>query len=305
MHTEPDSRHSPVYRIMIHMGYSDMIQLLLSGTLSSFYSLFYSKKFFLINKFFSGLAEASWFSYLALSQLLAVNRVFWVFAGEDKVKSWFSMHQTQIYIFVCWIPGVLYTVLLALPNVDFIYMVDIGTFGPIYSPTIEIFFVVNLVIDITHSVSEILWYALIYLKIKFQGHTNVNLLIYKLCYIFTNVTWFLCAGNNILVYLLFNLNTRTNETNFVFWGQGFDIDRNKKIEKGHIAKKLKKQKKKTKKQQKIEETEKENKKNKETGKEKKKNKREEKRKKLKTSKIRNSETISDPLNFQHENLHET
>uniref|UniRef100_A0A915K6B3 7TM GPCR serpentine receptor class x (Srx) domain-containing protein n=1 Tax=Romanomermis culicivorax TaxID=13658 RepID=A0A915K6B3_ROMCU len=114
-----------------------------------------------------GLAEASWFSYLALSQLLAVNRIFWVFAGEDKVKSWFSMRRTQIYIFVCWIPGVLYTVLLALPNVDFIYMVDIGTFGPIYSPTIEVFFVVNLVIDITHSVSEILWYALIYLKIKF------------------------------------------------------------------------------------------------------------------------------------------
>uniref|UniRef100_A0A915HFY1 Uncharacterized protein n=1 Tax=Romanomermis culicivorax TaxID=13658 RepID=A0A915HFY1_ROMCU len=40
-------------------------------------------------------------------------------------------------------------------------MVDIGTF-----------FVVNLVIDITHSVSEILWYALIYLKIKFQVINN-------------------------------------------------------------------------------------------------------------------------------------
>uniref|UniRef100_A0A915J6J7 Uncharacterized protein n=1 Tax=Romanomermis culicivorax TaxID=13658 RepID=A0A915J6J7_ROMCU len=44
-----------------------------------------------------------------------------------------------------------------------------------------------------------------------------NRLMYKVCYIFTNLTWFMCAGNNVF------LDRGSNKTNVLQQSQSFDL----------------------------------------------------------------------------------
>uniref|UniRef100_A0A915IIT9 G-protein coupled receptors family 1 profile domain-containing protein n=1 Tax=Romanomermis culicivorax TaxID=13658 RepID=A0A915IIT9_ROMCU len=167
MHTDKTMSTSNLYRIIIHMGYSDVLQLVFNGVPAGVYSILRDDRPVYVNKVLGAVVDGAWFAYIFLSQLLAVNRFVHIFTPH-KVAYIFSDRSTKVFVAFCWIVGLCFVVALCLPDVDFYYSVKISSYLYGSSPASLIVVSLNLYIDVAHSIGLIGWYFLIYVKVHLK-----------------------------------------------------------------------------------------------------------------------------------------
>uniref|UniRef100_A0A915HYR5 7TM GPCR serpentine receptor class x (Srx) domain-containing protein n=1 Tax=Romanomermis culicivorax TaxID=13658 RepID=A0A915HYR5_ROMCU len=102
MHTDKTMSTSNVYRIIIHMGYSDVLQLLFNGVPAGIYSILRDNRPVYFNKVLGAIVDGAWFAYVFLSQLLAANRFLYIFA-RHRVSNVFSDQKTKLLVAFCWL----------------------------------------------------------------------------------------------------------------------------------------------------------------------------------------------------------
>uniref|UniRef100_A0A915KVK9 7TM GPCR serpentine receptor class x (Srx) domain-containing protein n=1 Tax=Romanomermis culicivorax TaxID=13658 RepID=A0A915KVK9_ROMCU len=104
MHTDKTMSTSNVYRIIIHMGYSDVLQPLFNGVPAGIYSILRDNRPVYLNKVLGAIVDGAWFTYVFLSQLLAANRFLYIFA-RHRVSNVFSDRKTKSLVAFCWLIG--------------------------------------------------------------------------------------------------------------------------------------------------------------------------------------------------------
>uniref|UniRef100_A0A915HZP1 G-protein coupled receptors family 1 profile domain-containing protein n=1 Tax=Romanomermis culicivorax TaxID=13658 RepID=A0A915HZP1_ROMCU len=163
----------PLYRIIIHMGYSDLLQLVFNGLPAGVYSILGDDRPFYLNKILGAIVDAAWFLYIFLSQVLAINRFVHVFAAH-RVSAIFSEKNTNIYITCCWVKQIAVTLSRSREKDKKLLL---QAFLLCFSDVVTV--VAYMTLQHVPSIGSIFP-------------------------ILINYTWILCAGNNVIVYVALN-----------------------------------------------------------------------------------------------------
>uniref|UniRef100_A0A9J2PJ14 G-protein coupled receptors family 1 profile domain-containing protein n=1 Tax=Ascaris lumbricoides TaxID=6252 RepID=A0A9J2PJ14_ASCLU len=111
---------SDSYRIMFHLGIADCIQLIMQFP-PSFWHVVGGRDFgFVGNKVFGSFLNAGWVSYVILTLLLAVNRLF-TMVGGTKTEDFLIGRFLGVFIAICWIWGLIFFVAYLTPHLQFAY----------------------------------------------------------------------------------------------------------------------------------------------------------------------------------------
>lgn len=105
------------YQILIATGLADVVQLFFIGFVAAILCLNNDDFGFWFNKICGAILNSFWISYTALCSLLAINRLL-------LVKVQYSMKNSCLWIFVCYLYGFLYFIAYLCPTVDFKYELE-------------------------------------------------------------------------------------------------------------------------------------------------------------------------------------
>uniref|UniRef100_A0A915BEW7 G-protein coupled receptors family 1 profile domain-containing protein n=1 Tax=Parascaris univalens TaxID=6257 RepID=A0A915BEW7_PARUN len=111
---------SDSYRIMFHLGVADCIQLIMQFPPSLWHVVGGSDFGFVGNKVFGSFLNAGWVSYVILTLLLAVNRLF-TMVGGTKAENFLIGRFLGAFIAICWIWGLIFFVAYLTPHLQFTY----------------------------------------------------------------------------------------------------------------------------------------------------------------------------------------
>uniref|UniRef100_A0A915KH91 7TM GPCR serpentine receptor class x (Srx) domain-containing protein n=1 Tax=Romanomermis culicivorax TaxID=13658 RepID=A0A915KH91_ROMCU len=163
-------RTQPFYTIALHMGYSDLGQLLFGpgiyGGLSCLTDAYYPRSFW-VKKFMNSCSFFFWFAYVSLAQVMTLNRFVTIFFPAN-VASLFSRRNTKILMSICWLHGLAWFVWLMMPKVNCAFSVD--SYGLDYDTNPESLtaLAANSYINISHSSIMVVIYSFICLKMIFE-----------------------------------------------------------------------------------------------------------------------------------------
>uniref|UniRef100_A0A915HXW4 7TM GPCR serpentine receptor class x (Srx) domain-containing protein n=1 Tax=Romanomermis culicivorax TaxID=13658 RepID=A0A915HXW4_ROMCU len=164
----------PFYRIALFMGVVDIGQLICGGLYSGLCCLVKFQMPFSVQKFNSSFLTMCWYTYTMLNHVLAVNRfvtVFW----PNKVNDIFSYKITSILIALSFFHGFTWFSLNLLLDVYASFSVEDYSFMYDFTKSKSFLLVqLNGYEDIVHMALMIMWYTLIYIKLKMKKNQIIS-----------------------------------------------------------------------------------------------------------------------------------
>lgn len=165
IYTDKKLISKPYYLIVVHMGLTDIMQLVFNGITAGVFTLFNHMLSFWVNKFIGGLMNFCWVMYCFLAHALAFNRfvnLFWPLS----INKVFSMKNTKILISLIWIYGLTWFTAYMCPNFNLIYLKETYNWDYDVAPASRIGWLIELINDCTHAGAMVIWYSLIFIKLK-------------------------------------------------------------------------------------------------------------------------------------------
>lgn len=162
--TNKDTAKSPSYRIIVHIGISDIGQLFLNGIVGGVFSLCQTDFNFYLNKVIGGVMNSIWVVCATLADLLAWNRLCHTYS-PPLAERIFAMKNTRIMLAACWLYGLAWVIAFMFPNLDLLYdpAEHNWNYGP--HPSAQIFSTCELAQDIFHCASMAMCYVAIVFKL--------------------------------------------------------------------------------------------------------------------------------------------
>lgn len=157
----------PYYRIVIHMGATDLMQLTFNGIAAGAFTLKGSTDF-VPNKVCGGLMNFCWVIFCAMAHLLALNRLVQVYASKTTANRIFSLCNTKIYLCSIWIYGAAWFICYMTPYISVLYSVESYDWNYSNNEVSLIFYWCELIQDTFHAACMVLWYSLIFIKLKLK-----------------------------------------------------------------------------------------------------------------------------------------
>lgn len=157
----------PYYHVVLHMGITDIIQLVFNGTASGIFTLYGGKEMFWVNKGIGGLMNFCWVIYCFLAHVLAFNRfvnIFWPL----QINIVFSMRNTKILISLIWFYGFCWLAAYLSPGLQVVYFVEGYNWDYDFDEISRIAWLVELINDSIHGGCMVIWYACIFIKLKIK-----------------------------------------------------------------------------------------------------------------------------------------
>lgn len=167
------------YVIVVHMGFTDMIQLIFNGVAGGLFTVFGTSGHFWVNKIVGGLMNFCWVIYCFLAHVLALNRFFHVYWPVD-TKFVFSMRNTKILIALIWLYGFGWLIAYLCPDISVLYFLSTYSWDYDRTEMSKIAWAVELINDCLHACAMVVWYLLIFVKLKIK----VELYFFELIYFF-------------------------------------------------------------------------------------------------------------------------
>uniref|UniRef100_A0A915ILA5 Uncharacterized protein n=1 Tax=Romanomermis culicivorax TaxID=13658 RepID=A0A915ILA5_ROMCU len=164
--TEKKFKGVPFYRIALFMGIMDIGQLTCNGLYAGMSCLVQVDMPYMVQKFNSSFLCMCWFTYTMLTHILAINRfvtVFW----PDKVDEIFSYKVTSGLIGLSFLHGGMWFGMYMWPDVYEGFSTEDYGFVFDFTKT-KSMLAVRMVAyeDYFHSACMILWYTLVYIRLK-------------------------------------------------------------------------------------------------------------------------------------------
>lgn len=178
IYTDKKLISKPYYLIVVNMGLTDIIQLLFNGMTAGIFTLFADLITFWMNKFVGGLMNFCWVMYCFLAHLLALNRfvnLFW----PMHVNLVFSLRNTKILIILTWIYGLSWFTAYMCPDFNLLYLPETYNWDYDETKSSRLGWLVELINDSFHAVSMVVWYTLIFIKLKFRVIFVLNLVLIR------------------------------------------------------------------------------------------------------------------------------
>lgn len=165
--TDKKMMRMPYYHVVVHMGITDIVQLVFNGAASGIFTLLGGNEHFWVNKGIGGLMNFCWVIYCFLAHVLAFNRfvnIFWPL----KIHVIFSMKNTKILIALIWFYGFCWLAAYMSPDFNLLYFVDGYNWDYDFNEISRIAWLVELISDSFHGVCMVIWYACIFIKLKIK-----------------------------------------------------------------------------------------------------------------------------------------
>lgn len=162
MHTDKVERNLNYFRFIQSIALADFSQSILLGIVAGIFTLTKRVPFWL-NKFLGSILAATWYTFCFNAHLLAISRFFKIVIRLNNV---FSEKMTKIYIGLLWLGGLIIFGIFMLPDVDFVYDINLNCWGygqsnfSVLASNIEIF------VDGSNLVAIIIWYTIIFVYLK-------------------------------------------------------------------------------------------------------------------------------------------
>lgn len=162
--TNKDTAKLPSYQIIVHIGISDIGQLLLNGIVGGVFSLCQTDFNFYLNKTIGGITNSIWVVCVTLADLLAWNRLCHTYS-PSLAQRIFAMKNTRRMLAACWVYGLAWVIAFMFPNLDPLYdpAEHNWNYGP--HPSSQIFANCELAQDILHCASMAVCYVAIVFKL--------------------------------------------------------------------------------------------------------------------------------------------
>uniref|UniRef100_A0A915JMW4 G-protein coupled receptors family 1 profile domain-containing protein n=1 Tax=Romanomermis culicivorax TaxID=13658 RepID=A0A915JMW4_ROMCU len=154
----------PYYQILLNMGLADIVQIL-NSLFSCIFTLTENREPFWTNKMAGALTCGCWFVYCFLAHVMAVNRFVSMYFPL-KVNSYFSPVSTKVAVGAAWAYGLSWMTALSMPGCTFMFFIDFYTWDYAETHWSSVARRMNFVSDIFHVTVLIIWYALIFAKLK-------------------------------------------------------------------------------------------------------------------------------------------
>uniref|UniRef100_A0A915K638 Uncharacterized protein n=1 Tax=Romanomermis culicivorax TaxID=13658 RepID=A0A915K638_ROMCU len=114
MSTDDTLKGSSFFRIAIHIGVTDVLQIFFNSIVGGLLTLTNYQGFWL-NNTSAAVTGFGWTACLSVAHLMAFNRFVYIY-WPDKVKYFFSPRATSLALAGCWLSGVLWLTVLMNPN---------------------------------------------------------------------------------------------------------------------------------------------------------------------------------------------
>lgn len=161
------------YVIVFHMGVTDLIQLIFNGMAGGMFTIFGGSGHFWVNKIVGGLMNFCWVIYCFLAHVLALNRFFHVYWPLD-MNFVFSMRNTKILIALIWLYGFAWLIAYMCPKISVLYFLNTYSWDYDRTEPSRIAWTVELINDCLHAGAMVLWYILIFVKLKIKVMVRVR-----------------------------------------------------------------------------------------------------------------------------------
>lgn len=164
--TDAEMASRPCYRIILHIGISDVIQGIANGIGGGLFSILRIAPHE-PNKRIGSVLEGSWMAYSILVNLLAFNRFIQV-CFSNRANQIFTKRSTTWFIAICWAYGIFAFILYNTPWIHVVYYPDIYLWG--YDTNFEssICAYVEEALDLFQLLCMIVWYIGIFVRLKLQ-----------------------------------------------------------------------------------------------------------------------------------------
>uniref|UniRef100_A0A915KHJ3 Uncharacterized protein n=1 Tax=Romanomermis culicivorax TaxID=13658 RepID=A0A915KHJ3_ROMCU len=232
------------YKIVYHMGVADLTQLVFNGISGGIFTYWCidhreSTVYFWINKAIGGLMNFCWVIYCSFAHLLAFNRFCHVLY-KHYVGVIFSPKNTSIMMGGVWLYGLVWQAAYLVPGINLFYHIDDYNWSYDSMDLSQRAWMAELISDTFHTGGMIVWYTIVLGKLYFHAgnlqsdgfnrqdkkERLVLIQAILLCLmviltligffivprfwdnrwmnVLSNVIWLSCAGNNAIIYILFN-----------------------------------------------------------------------------------------------------
>uniref|UniRef100_A0A915JMI1 G-protein coupled receptors family 1 profile domain-containing protein n=1 Tax=Romanomermis culicivorax TaxID=13658 RepID=A0A915JMI1_ROMCU len=159
-----DLINKPYYQILLHMALADVVQIF-NSLFSCVFTLMRNEEPFWSNKLAGALTDGCWFLYCCLAHILALNRFVSMYFPL-KVGEYFSARRTKIIIGVAWVYGTTWIGALTVPGYTFMFFIEFYTWDYAENYGSAVARRLNLTSDMFHLTVLVVWYTLIFIKLR-------------------------------------------------------------------------------------------------------------------------------------------
>lgn len=168
--TDPEMSSRPCYRIIFHIGVSDVIQGVANGIGGGLMSIFRSAPHE-ANKRVGSFLEGSWMAYSILVNLLAFNRFVQV-CFSNRANQIFTKRNTTLLIALCWSYGIVAFIIYNTPWIHVVYFPEMYLWGYDTNGESVICGYVEEALDLFQLLCMIVWYIGIFVRLKLQVRSS-------------------------------------------------------------------------------------------------------------------------------------